>query len=1181
MRYGPLAQQVELRLAVAKRRKVLSVRGRVDSLTGCTAEELTSGTVDLLDRFHADDRARAERIFSGKEPEQGENTLRLRHADGGVVCVAARWRRESAADGEPVVALTLTDAKGLTWTVAERRRALDTGLVIDCVEESLHFKDLHHVVTLANRQFRQMVTPAGKAPRDVIGLTDYDLFAAAAADGFFELERQVLEGAASAHAVLEIEGADGGREWLDVRKVPIRNGQGELFSILTVMAVITEGVLSQHMLEASEASLKAAQRLAHVGNYELNLKTGFWTASEALAEVLGLKPGEKRPIDDWLKLIHADDRVVLEKEIAQLLAEPGGLFDREYRIYRHNDGQLRWVHSLARAEFDDTGEAVAMHGTLQDVTERKTAEAELRSSNNLLQMFIEHAPAALAMFDREMRYLAVSQRWLDVYHLKREAVLGHLHYKVFPDLPERWKAVHQRGMAGEGIRNDEDHFDRADGTVQWLKWEILPWQGQDGAVGGIVLFVEDITEQKKTEERLHLSASVFTHASEGILITDATGTILEVNAAFTRMTGYARRELIGRNPRMLKSGLQSQDFYAEMWRHLREEGHWSGEIWNRAKDGHIIAELITISTIPGADGKPKQYVALCSDITSFKEQEKQLQRITHYDLLTGLPNRALLGDRLHQAMAQAHRSGHAVAIVNLDLDDFRAVNDEHGHTVGDQLLLEMTRRMHAALREGDTLARVGGDELVAVLLDQRNAEETEILVERLLHAVAEPVEMGGLTVKVSASAGVTVYPQADDVDADQLLRQADQAMYQAKLAGKGRQHLFDPALDRSVRGHLEELGRVRQALETGELLLHFQPKVNMRTGAVVGVEALIRWQHPTRGLLMPGQFLPIADGNPLMVELGDWVLRTALNQCEAWRKMGLDLPVSVNVDALQLQQPDFTEKLEALLAQHSRLGPGRLELEVLETSALEDIARVSRVMQGCGRLGVRFALDDFGTGYSSLSYLKWLPIPVLKIDRTFVRDMLVDPEDLTLLEGVLGLATAFRREAIAEGVETLEHGLMLLRLGCELGQGYGISPPLPPEAVPGWVARWQPDARWTAATPVGPGSFPLLHAMVEVRAWVEEVEEYVCGHALAAPDVDQHHCEFGAWLDAETAARRGADGGLRQLNTQHERLHALGHALVEAKALGDAGKAEDGLTALRNLRDELLEMLQLVAGTTA
>ncbi len=569
----------------------------------------------------------------------------------------------------------------------------------------------------------------------------------------------------------------------------------------------------------------------------------------------------------------------------------------------------------------------------------------------------------------------------------------------------------------------------------------------------------DVSERKKSHQSLQLAASVFTHAREGITITDPKGSIIAVNDAFTRITGYSREEALGQNPRILQSGRQGPDYYATMWREITTRGSWNGEIWNRRKNGDVFPEILSITAVGDADGVVQHYVAMFTDISEAKQHEQHLEYLAHYDVLTGLPNRVLCADRLRQSMTQCERRGCSLAVAFLDLDGFKAINDRFGHNVGDDLLLALAQRMKSVMRDGDTLARLGGDEFVAILVDLASAQDCEPVLDRLLLACAESMQLGDALLQVSASMGVTVYPH-DSADADLLLRHADQAMYLAKQAGKNRYHLFDVAQDVSVQSQREKLDHIRGALVRTEFVLHYQPKVNMRTGVVLGAEALIRWQHPERGLLPPAAFLPIIENHPLSVELGEWVIAAALQQMADWRANGLDLPVSVNISAIQLQRVNFVERLAALLAAQPGVEAHWLELEVLETSALEDVVQVSEVMHRVHAMGVHFALDDFGTGYSSLTYLKRLPAEMIKIDQSFVLDMLSDMDDLAIVTGVIGLAVAFKRNVIAEGVETVAHGSRLLQLGCELAQGYGIARPMPAIDMPQWVAHWRPDPAW-------------------------------------------------------------------------------------------------------------------------
>jgi diguanylate cyclase (GGDEF)-like protein len=599
---------------------------------------------------------------------------------------------------------------------------------------------------------------------------------------------------------------------------------------------------------------------------------------------------------------------------------------------------------------------------------------------------------------------------------------------------------------------------------------------------------------------------------------------------------------------------------------------WEG----RTRDGLRARWLHIESTPTLLDNGDSLWEGIQYDISATKDREAELDQIAHYDPLTGLPNRSLLSDRLQQAMAQSLRRGASLAIAFLDLDGFKTINDKHGHDAGDRLLVVVAERMRHALREGDTLARLGGDEFVAILIDLPDIETCLPTLTRLLESAAEEVLDQERSLRVSASLGVTFYPQMAEIEADQLLRQADQAMYQAKLAGKNRYHVFDNSQHRAIRCHHESLERIQQALNEQEFSLCYQPKVNLRTGQVVGLEALLRWQHSARGPLLPGSFLPVAEDHLLALAIGDWVLDTALNQIAIWHEAGLNLPVSINVGARQLQQADFMPNLRAALARHPDAPPSQLELEVMETSALADIGHVAKVIEACNSLGIQFALDDFGTGDSSLTYLKRLPAHTLKIDQIIVRDMLEDPEDLAILEGIIGLSVAFRRLAIAEGVETLAQGAMLLDLGCELAQGFAIARPMPAADIAAWVETWRPDPGWLNRPAWSRDDLPILFAEVEHCAWIAAVEAELKNKA-AAPLLDHHACRFGTWLDGEGRARYGTRAMFETVETLHREVHEQAQTLLLMKRQGKTEHALNGLPELHRFRDRLLEQLRQLA----
>lgn len=852
-------------------------------------------------------------------------------------------------------------------------------------------------------------------------------------------------------------------------------------------------------LRTSTRILEASQSIAKVGGVEMHVptRTLYWTAETY--RIHDTTPEDYTPsLDEGFAMYPPGSRELMSSSLRRAM-ETGEVFDIEIEKFTFKGRKID-LRTTCTSHYE-AGKLIRLTGIYQDISERKQAERRHQHHNRILEMLLAKMPLAdvLPVITRDLDTLlpgsSCSIMLLDAdgKTLRQSASQG---------LPDFFLAAIDGLTIGEGmgvcgsavffrhrvVVNDVH-------THPWTApfsavaqranihscWSQPIFSAQGDVLGTFALYhsktcnpsdyelnlIENearltslAIEQSRAESRLQLAASVFTHAREAILITDAQGNIIEANQVFTDITGYDRAEVIGQNWRMFKSGLHSAEFYSDLWRDLNDKGYWHGEVWNRHKDGSLYAAMTTLSTVQDAQGKTESYVNLFTDITHLKEHQRQLEYIAHYDALTGLPNRVLLADRLKQALLHCHRQSRSLAVLYIDLDGFKAVNDQHGHDTGDQLLVTIAHRLKDVLRDGDTIARIGGDEFVVVMVDLDNSKAYQMVLQRLLSEAAEPVMLNQQLLQVSASIGATLFPQ-DSVDADQLVRHADQAMYIAKQAGKNCYHLFDVAKDIAVKTRRESIEHIRSALDRKEFVLFYQPKVNMRTGAIIGAEALVRWQHPEQGLLAPGLFLPVIEDHPLSIELGDWVIDEALTQIERWQAQGLLMPVSVNVGALQLQRSDFVARLAQQLAEHPQVPATFLELEIVETSALQDITEVAELMRACSALGVHFAVDDFGTGYSSLTYLKRLPAELLKIDQTFVRDMLDDPDDLAIVKGVIGLADAFHRRVIAEGVETIAHGELLIPLGCELAQGYGIARPMPAAELPHWASHWKPDPAWT------------------------------------------------------------------------------------------------------------------------
>lgn len=570
--------------------------------------------------------------------------------------------------------------------------------------------------------------------------------------------------------------------------------------------------------------------------------------------------------------------------------------------------------------------------------------------------------------------------------------------------------------------------------------------------------------RKQVDESLPgLSTSLFSAAFENcqdaILLTDRDNSIIKVNPAFTRITGYTPAEVVGKNPKILSSGRQSASFYTNMWKTLETENRWRGEMWNRKKNGEFYIENLSIMVIRNGEGQVVYYLGIFRDVSEERRHKQDLNHLTNYDQLTGLPNRRLLHERMRQAIRDSEDSGTSVAICCLDIDNFKAVNDERGHAEGDLLLVAFAQRLRDSLRKSDTMARREGDEFVLVFRNVDGLIELQEVLGRIQRSLEKPFLMGEAMVRFTASAGVTLYP-ADNSDPETLLRNAEYALYQAKSQGKNRMVIFDCAKhqERTALGRL--VRDMERGLANDEFTLFYQPKVDLSSGLAYGAEALIRWEHPDQGLLYPNAFLAGMIDTELEIPVSSWVCRTALRELALWRKKGLKLILSINVSPRHLLQSDFLDELQTLFKEYPQLKPSDLELEILESTAIQEISPATNVIVKGKELGFHFSLDDFGTGYSSLAHFRQFPVDTLKIDRSFVQNMLTSPEDCEIVENIVRLAGAFKRGVIAEGVETIVHGKALLALGCRLGQGYGIGRPMPADEFHRWLADWQKSNPW-------------------------------------------------------------------------------------------------------------------------
>jgi diguanylate cyclase (GGDEF)-like protein/PAS domain S-box-containing protein len=568
-----------------------------------------------------------------------------------------------------------------------------------------------------------------------------------------------------------------------------------------------------------------------------------------------------------------------------------------------------------------------------------------------------------------------------------------------------------------------------------------------GSAGLFLLVSYSINEEKRAfKADLRIAASAF-EAQEGLMITDANGVILRINQALSNTTGYAAEEMVGQTPHMLKSGRHDADYYRAMWNSISRTGTWQGEIWNRRKNGETYPVWLTISAARGDDGIATHYVGAQLDITERKAAEEKIRQLAFYDPLTQLPNRQLLLDRMHRALALTARHERNGALLFIDLDHFKAINDTLGHAMGDLLLQQVAKRLTACVRESDTVARLGGDEFVVMLesLSDHPADviaQVEEVGEKILAALSQPYQLNAQTFRSSSSIGATLFI-GEGHEVEELLKQADIAMYQAKQAGRNALRFFDPQMQHSINARASLEGELYKALEQNQFQLHYQIQVN-NVHQPVGAEALIRWAHPERGLVSPAQFIPLAEETGLILSIGEWVLETACAQLKAWElnKQTRKLVLAVNISARQFHQPDFVAQVHAIVQRYS-INPGLLKLEPTESLLLEDTEATVATMKGLKSVGIQLSLDDFGTGYSSLQYLKLLPLDQIKIDQTFVRDIATDPNDAAIVQTIIAMSKTLGLDVIAEGVETDAQREFLAMSGCYNYQGYLFGKPSP------------------------------------------------------------------------------------------------------------------------------------------
>ncbi len=846
-----------------------------------------------------------------------------------------------------------------------------------------------------------------------------------------------------------------GYRWFHGRGAAIPDESGRTTHFTGAITDITARKEAEDALRANEQRFRTIFVTAGLGITVTAPDGRILQANPAILQMLGYDP-EVLPDLNWRNLTHPDDR---ERNLALNQDLIDGRSDH-YRIvkrYQRSDGEYFWVDGTAAAQRDKEGKLLYVVNVFTDISERVRAEEALRHSEQRYRNLIDQAADGFVVSDSDHWVVDCNPAALELLGYSREELIGKSLSELVDPQDLRRQPLQIERLRKEGSVLLQRRVVRKDGRI-------VPVEVSARALpnGGIQSLIRDVTARLIAEERLRQAATVFESTREGVIITDAQCNIIAVNSAFTEVTGYSEPEVLGKNPSMLKSGRHDADFYREMWAAIKESGFWRGEIWNRRKNGDTYPEWQTISAVFDEDNRVTNYVAVFSDISSVKESEEKLEYLAHHDPLTELPNRLLYTARLEHALEQAKRERLSAAVLFIDLDHFKNINDSLGHPVGDALLVQVAERLLAQVRSEDTVARLGGDEFTVLLEQLRNPQRAGAIAAKLINSFVEPFHVEGHQLHVTASIGISLSPN-DGEDVATLLRNADSAMYQAKERGRNGYQFYTAELTTSAFERVLLENSLRQALKLEQFEIFYQPQLDLRNERLVGAEALVRWHHPEMGLVSPDRFIPLAEETGLIVPIGEWVLQTACRQVREWQESGLPIErVAVNLAGQQLRRGDLISSVEQAL-DRAGLSPNSLELEITEGFIMQQAEQAIELLERLRQLGVTLSIDDFGTGYSSLSYLKRLPINTLKIDQSFVREIPHDPNDEAIARAVIALAKSLQLSVVAEGIETDAQRDFMLDEGCTEGQGYLFSPPMPTQQFTEYLKQQAiKESEWAA-----------------------------------------------------------------------------------------------------------------------
>lgn len=1042
---------------------VQHISNAIERYTGVAASDFMSHAHNYGEFIYPDDLPRVqEAVALGVSRHQTYDVeYRLRHRDGRLYWVNERGQ-------------AIYDAQG-------QAQYLD-GVIIDISASKQAIQDLQTLTdSLPLAVYRYRLEPDGRPNMLYLSAAAAALFdvpvAAALADPkllFATIHPDDLAGLAAAdrfaseHSLpfryeTRVRHADGSERWLYLSSSPHPMANGQI-AYNGFIEDITDRKRNAELLQENEARYRRIVETATEGIWSIDGQHLTTFVNVAMQQMLGYSEADMlgKAVEDF---IFEEDLALHRQQMAERHNGQDGRYERRFR---RKDGSECWCLISTTVLHDNDGHFTGSFAMFSDITAIKHAEREVAERESLLKQIFDTSSVAIFLVDKAGIIVHANQRMAEMFGCPLPQLIGstytsHVHPSERISGQQQMLALLNSSITSVDL---ERRYWRADGSEFWGHLTGKRFLDVQGNEMGLVGVIADISQRRKIEDELRIAATTF-QIQDGLVVTNAAGVIVRVNAAFSEVSGYSQEEAIGQTPAILHSGEHEDSFYREMWATLLSEGKWQGEIWNRRKNGEIFPEWLTITAVRDADNRISHYVGAYRDITEHKAAEEAIRNLAFYDPLTTLPNRRLLLDRLHQGMAASSRNGLHGALIFIDLDNFKTLNDTLGHDLGDLLLVEVSKRLQHSVREGDTVARLGGDEFVIMLAGLHPAVEeavaqAEAVGHNIIQTLNPPFHLGKHELRSTPSIGITLF-KGNTHSVDELLKRADLAMYQAKAAGRNTLRFFDPAMQASINARMVMENELYRAIEAGEFALHYQPQLDM-AGHICGVEALIRWQNPKRGMVSPAEFIPVAEETGQILPIGHWVLMQACEQLLAWRDNPLtaQLSISVNVSAKQFRLPMFVDEVRNLI-RHTGIDPTRLKLELTESMLLIDVNDAIVKMTALQGLGLSFALDDFGTGYSSLAYLKKLPLDQVKIDQSFVRDVLTDPNDTAICRAVIALGKSLGLAVIAEGVETTSQRDFLLAEGCDFAQGYLFAKPMPAVELIGWLQRPQSSAISTAA----------------------------------------------------------------------------------------------------------------------